>query len=331
MRGASGDLPDERASSRPPAPSYAVAVLHHRDETALDRCLASLAGQSQGPIATAVIDIDSPVGKRSAGFEATHIAMANLGYAGGGNRAVEWLRSELSPPPDFLLLLTADVELGPDFARVLVSEVAERQSVALATGKLLRSDGVTVDSAGIRLPIHRQPRDRGSGERDSGRFDEVEEVFAATGAALLLRVAALTDLEVEGELFDGDFFMYREDTDLSWRAGLLGFKVLYVPQALAQHERGWKRDLRFDVPVELRRHSFKNHYLQWLKNERLGTLLLTLPIFLGWEVLRLGFACLRDPAILPAYLHAVRLVPGALRKRRAIQRRARERRRTSGP
>ena len=71
----------------------------------------------------------------------------------------------------------------------------------------------------------------------------------------------------------------------------------------------------------------------WAEERRGGTieLLLTLPIFLGWEVLRLGFACLRDPAILPAYLHAARLVPGALRKRRAIQRRARERRRTSGP
>jgi hypothetical protein len=81
--------------------------------------------------------------------------------------------------------------------------------------------------------------------------------------------------------------------------------------------------------VELRRHSFKNHYLQWLQNERLGAMLALLPVFLAWEIVRLGFACLRDPRILPAYGQAARLVPRALRRRRELQRRARARRRAA--
>jgi GT2 family glycosyltransferase len=308
------------------APSYGVAILHHRDEPALARCIASVSAQSLQPTATAVIDIDCDFREALAGLDVDRVervAMPNRGYAGAANRALAWLRNDVPVDVEFALLITADVELEPGFAEALLSEAAVRGEVVIATGKLLRRDGVTLDSAGIRLPLHRRPRDRGSDEPDTGQFDEVEEVFGATGAALMLRVSVLADLEVEGEVFDEDFFMYHEDTDLSWRAGLLGHKVLYVPAARALHERGWKRNQRFEVPVALRRHSFKNHYLQWLKNERLGTLLLTLPIFLSWEIVRLGFAILKDPAVLPAYAQAARLVPRALRKRRILQSHAR--------
>ena len=71
----------------------------------------------------------------------------------------------------------------------------------------------------------------GSEERDHGQYDEPCFVFGVTGAAMMLRVAALPDLQIDGELFDEDFFMYHEDTDLSWRANLLGWRVLYEPGA----------------------------------------------------------------------------------------------------
>jgi hypothetical protein len=69
----------------------------------------------------------------------------------------------------------------------------------------------------------------------------------------------------------------------------------------------------------VRRHSFKNHYLQIIKNERGLDLLANLPWLLGWEVLRLGFAVLRDRSILLGYRDAMRRVPRALAKRREIR------------
>ncbi|MCH7600376.1 MAG: hypothetical protein IH973_11525, partial [Myxococcales bacterium] len=50
-----------------------------------------------------------------------------------------------------LLLLNADVELEMGFAEFLVLEMLARPDVALASGKLLRRDGRTLDSAGIRI------------------------------------------------------------------------------------------------------------------------------------------------------------------------------------
>ena len=68
-------------------------------------------------------------------------------------------------------------------------------------------------------------------ERDMGQYREVEEVFAGCGASLLLKRELLADIG----LLDEDFFMYYEDTDLSWRARIRGWKVIYAPTALIRH------------------------------------------------------------------------------------------------
>ena len=50
--------------------------------------------------------------------------------------------------------------------------------------------------------------------------------------------------------------------------------------------------------MEVRRHSFKNHYLQLIKNERGRDFLANLPAIAFWELARFGFALLRDRAVL---------------------------------
>jgi GT2 family glycosyltransferase len=140
---------------------------------------------------------------------------------------------------------------------------------------------------------------------------------------MLLRRAALEDLAVSGEVVDEDFFAYQDDTDLCWRANRLGWRVLYEPRATGVHGRRWRRERRMQIEPWVRRHSFKNHYLQIIKNERGADLVRNLPWLVAWEVLRLGFALLRDREILAAYREAWRGVPRALAKRRAIEARRR--------
>ena len=73
--------------------------------------------------------------------------------------------------------------------------------------------------------------DRGFGERDDGRFDEPEEVFAWCGGSVLLRPAYV---EQTGA-FDERFFLYYEDTDWSWRGRAQGWRYRYVPGAVMRH------------------------------------------------------------------------------------------------
>jgi GT2 family glycosyltransferase len=73
--------------------------------------------------------------------------------------------------------------------------------------------------------------DRGFLEPDAGQYDAPAEVFAWCGGSVLLRPAYLADVG----LFDDDFFLYYEDTDLSWRGRSRGWRYRYVPDARARH------------------------------------------------------------------------------------------------
>jgi GT2 family glycosyltransferase len=162
--------------------------------------------------------------------------------------------------------------------------------------------------------------DRGQGEPDDPRFDTEASIFSGCGAALFLRRSMLEDIATEGEYFAEAFFAYKEDVDLGWRARLRGWDVRYVPDAVAWHvralplERGaWRR-----MPLLARRHSWKNHYVLMLRNDRLTDILRDLPFIAGWELLRVGHSLLRDPRVLPALLDTFRQIRPALEARRQV-------------
>ena len=57
------------------------------------------------------------------------------------------------------------------------------------------------------------------------------DVFGFCGAAAALKTAAVP--AVGG--FDYYYFLYYEDTDLSWRLRLAGYRILHVPSAVVRH------------------------------------------------------------------------------------------------
>jgi GT2 family glycosyltransferase len=322
-----------RTPARDGLPRYAVGIVNYRTYADLERCLASVKTQTLTPTRVIVVDND-PIARELRDARARHPEVEweprrNRGFSEAANFILARFRDG-DHSEEFFLLLNPDVRLEPGFADGLLGAMVRHPEAALASGKLLRPDTGEIDSAGIVLPRHRRPRDRGSEEPDRGQYDRTEFVFGASGAALMVRAAALDDLALEGELFDEDFFTYHEDTDLSWRANRLGWRVLYVPAARALHERHWRRGKRFAIPEPVRRHSFKNHYLQIIKNESLGGLVVNLPVLACWEVLRLGYALLRDRALLAGYVDALQSTPAAWRKRRALRRRIQERSRREG-
>ncbi len=311
--------------------TWSAGIVNHGSFADLARCLASIAMQSRPPASVRVYDTgEDPNALEDLRLSHPTIAFesgSNLGYAGGANRVIAGLLagtgeaatpSSPSRSPEFVLLLNPDVELDPTFAERLVGALVESPRAAIGCGKLLRPGRERIDSAGIRFPRHRRPRDRGSEEPDRGQFDRRERVDAASGAAMLLRASAIAALRLGDELFDELFFAYHEDTDLCWRARRLGYEILYEPQAIAIHRRGWRRSERERIPVAIRRHSFKNHYLQLVKNETGTRLLANAPWLVAWELLRLGFVLVRDPGLLPAYLDALAEMPAAWRKRRLL-------------
>lgn len=72
-----------------------------------------------------------------------------------------------------------------------------------------------------------------------------------------------------------------------------------------------------------RRTQFRNRYLMIAKNDSLREVLRDAGPLLSYELLALGHSLLREPELLAGYVEAARRLPGALRRRRAIQARRR--------
>lgn len=241
----------------------------------------------------------------------------NRGFAAAANQGLR------AATGGYVLLLNPDVSFKPGFVKALRAVLESDSTAGAVAPKLVRPDGGLIDSAGLVMHKNRKALDRGREERDNGQYDTKCRVFGPCGAAALLRRAMLDDVTVNGEVFDETFFSYKEDIDLAWRMNLMGWKTLYAPDAVAEHNRGWKETGRSSVPRFIRRHSHKNRYLTMIKDDDPGSVLMHLPWLLWYELKLMTYALLFEPFLFLAYADVARLLPDVLAKRRDIMARRR--------
>ena len=119
-----------------------------------------------------------------------------------------------------------------------------------------------IDSTGIYFTLALRHLDRGSqASRTTASTEQFEFVFGATAAAALYRREMIEDISIDGEFFDNDFFAYREDADVAWRAQLLGWQCVYTPQALAYHVAACSRRIAALTRPPINMHSVKNRWM----------------------------------------------------------------------
>ncbi len=191
----------------------------------------------------------------------------NIGFAAAQNQAIAASNGE------WVLTLNPDVLLLPGFIEVLANAGSLDPKAGTICGKLLTMtagfdfpEEPLVDSTGIYFTPNLRHLDRGSLQVDRGHFRNFEYVFGATAAAALYRREMIDDIAIGGEFFDDDFFAYREDADVAWRAQLMGWKCLYVPYAKGYHVRKALPGNRRALPAEINMHSVKNRFLLRIKN-----------------------------------------------------------------
>ncbi|WP_436240941.1 glycosyltransferase family 2 protein [Paenibacillus sp. LjRoot56] len=129
----------------------------------------------------------------------------------------------------------------------------------------------------------------------------------------------INDISLNGEFFDEDFFAYKEDVDVAWRAQLLGWKALYEPTAIVYHERGWKEGGRSSKALFVRRLSYINRYKMMIKNDNIKAVMKHFFPLLVYECLRLVYALIREPKLLGAWMDFYRKYPELRDKRSLIR------------
>ncbi|WP_036721094.1 glycosyltransferase family 2 protein [Paenibacillus sp. FSL R7-277] len=240
----------------------------------------------------------------------------NTGFAPAHNQAIAGTTT------DYVLVLNPDLTLAPDYISKLIARMEADSRIGSATGKLLlKADHSLVDSTGLRMNKARRAFDRGAGE-PADQWNESGEVFGVSGAAAMYSRRMIEDISVEGEFFDADFFAYKEDVDVAWRAELFGWKAYYDAEAIGYHERGWKTSGRSGKAMFIKRISYINRYKMIYKNEPSRTLLLTLLNSLPYEIAAHGYSLLKEPKLLGAWTSFFAQRAVLKRKRRYIQEKA---------
>jgi len=238
----------------------------------IKRCLESVLAQRYPHKEVIVIDNGSTDGTRDIleQFEdrcRLYYNKANAGFAAAQNQAIKLSRG------DWVLTLNPDMLLLPNFIEALLEAGHIDPKVGTVCGKLLTMrpsfalpERPLVDSTGIYFNPMLRHLDRGSQEEDNGHFLDFEYVFGATAAAALYRREMISDVMIDGEFFDTDFFTYREDADVAWRAQLMGWRCLYTPRARGYHVRSVLPGNRRALPPHINMHSVKNRFLMRIKN-----------------------------------------------------------------
>jgi GT2 family glycosyltransferase len=243
----------------------------------------------------------------------------NIGFAAAQNQAIGISQG------DWVLTLNPDVLLLPNFIQSLVDAGQMHPRVGTVCGKLLAilasfdlPERPLVDSTGIYFTPMLRHLDRGSQEIDNGHYLHHEYVFGATAAAALYRRQMIEDISIDGEFFDPDFFVYREDADVAWRAQLFGWRCIYTPHARGYHVRNVLPGNRRALPPEINMHSVKNRFLMRIKNMtpdlyRRNWVSITLRDFVVF-----GCCILREHTSLRAFLYLARNWKRVVEKRRYI-------------
>ena len=295
----------------------------------LRECFASLDQQNYLDFEVIIVDNASSDGTRAvleqlAAPWRVIYNKQNIGFAAGQNQAIRAARGE------WVLCLNPDVVLSPDFLAQLSKASKAHPEAGTVCGKLLRLDPSAdqprtniIDSTGIYFTRNMRHLDRGAEEPDRGQYDRVQYVFGATGAAAMFRRDFIEAVAVEGEFFDEDFFAFREDADLAWRAQVMGWKCLYTPAAVAWHVRRVTPERRRDLPLVINWHSVKNRFLMRGKNAS-GWLCWRLFFPVAWrDLLTIGYAVVRDQRMLSALAYVWRVRDSVRRKRTIVQSRRR--------
>jgi len=309
--------------------TVSVTIVTYHSEPFAVRCLESIFAQDWPSLEVVVVDNNSrdrtpEILSAYQGRARIILNKENRGFAAAQNQAIRRAGG------DWVLVLNPDVVLAPDFISTLVQGGMMDPDIGTVCGKLYRAlpnldipPSPRLDSAGIYFTPTFRHLDRGMHEQDREDYSRPAFVFGATAAAALYRRSMIEDVSVDGEFFDEDFYLYREDADLSWRAQLLGWRCLYLPQAVGYHVRRVFPGCRRSLPAGINRHSVKNRFLMRMKNT---TWPLYLRNFLPVTARDLGilFYCLvAEQSSLGAFAAVLRIWKRTWAKRRLIQQRRR--------
>jgi GT2 family glycosyltransferase len=194
-------------------------------DDALADCLRGLASQTFDRFEVVVVD-NSGSGRARAGGQGVRILVneRNVGFGSAINQAI---RDSETP---LIAALNDDAIPHPGWLAALVKAADARPKAGMFASQVRLAGTDRLDSAGMLVALDGSSKQRGHGE-PPGNFAANSDTLFPTGSAAMYRRKMLDEIG----LFDEQFFLYCEDTDLGLRARWAGWEGEYVAGAVVDH------------------------------------------------------------------------------------------------
>jgi GT2 family glycosyltransferase len=219
-------------------PSISVVIPTYNNSALLAECLQAVQRMDYPADRLEVIVVDNASTDRTRELMERRFRWArlvsletNTGFAAACNKGAEtatsdyiaFLNNDAVPDTQWLNALLRALEAGPE-------------GTVCAASRIVSRDGneVEYDGAGSNLFAAGRPHSTWGWPDLPDPPGPGTPVLFASGGAMLINRAVF--IETGG--FDPEYFAYFEDVDLGWRLWLLGYTVVYAPEAVVRHIGG---------------------------------------------------------------------------------------------
>lgn len=303
----------------------AINIVTYNNASTIKICLDSIRQQKFLDFEVCIIDNlskDQTVNIiREMGYPVS-VNSSNIGYGPAHNIALRATDSQ------YVLTLNPDVWLDPNFLLHVYQKMESNLSLGSVATRMLRVDKLgdipqVIDGKGLSIQKNRRQRLRDENCPIQVCKDTPVTIFGPDGAAAFYRRDMLDDIAVDGEVFDPDFFLQKEDVDICWRAQLLGWSSEYVHESIAHHVRSFRPGKRRKMKQSIRFYAVRNRYLLILKNDILTHFIRDCWLIIPYDLAIIVYISIFEPRSLLAIIDIIRNLPQILAKRKIIQSRRR--------
>ncbi len=223
------------------SPSVALVILNWSGKHFLEKFLPSVVLSDYENLEVIVADnasTDDSIQFLEQRYPSIKIILngANEGFAKGYNTALKQVTA------DYYILLNSDVQVTPGWITPVISLMETDKAIAACQPKILSFENKNkfeyAGASGGWIDKFGYPFNRGRifdfCENDEGQYNNISQIFWATGAAMFLRASVFH----EQNGFDEYFFAHQEEIDLCWRMQRAGHKIFVVPSSVVYHVGG---------------------------------------------------------------------------------------------
>lgn len=210
-----------------------VVILNYKAKELILKCLKTVLTSDYKNIQVIIVDNDSRDNLEAEVKKFPEVLYIqnneNLGYTGGNNIGI---KKALESEAEYIFILNPDTTILKNTITKLVKGL-EKYDAGIVTPKIYFDQSQVIWYAGKIIDLNNVLASHiGVDQKDEGQFDNDAEVLDVTGAAMLIKREVFEKVG----LFDERYFLYYEESDLSFRAKKANFKLMYIYSAVVFHK-----------------------------------------------------------------------------------------------